>query len=192
MDARTSTEIAVYDVRRQAELEKGERRKKKIREDLNYLAVHRLDLLKAGAYSPEALVSEENKLRSELSLLQENEVHSDEEMKKALEDLEKLSELVNNLDVVYKNATPSEKEAIIKEMFSELKVNGETLEYQCTRGFQPLAHHFVALGDLERDIPRIWDRLLDILTHLNTQGQLPDLKSLFGCSDNHTENGSSP
>lgn len=147
-DARTSTEIAVYDVRRQEELEKGERKKKEIREKLNYLAVHRLDLLKAGAYSPEALVSEENKLRSELSLLQEKEVLSDEEMRKTLKDLEKLSELVNNLDVIYKNATPREKETIIKEIFSELKVNGETLEYQCTRGFQPLAHHFIALGDL--------------------------------------------
>lgn len=155
LDARTSTEIALFDVKRQNELEKGERKKKKIREDLNYLAVHRLDLLKAGAYTPESLVGEENKLYSELSILQEAEVVSDTVMKDALRDIVRLSELVNNLDVIYKNATPHEKETIIKEIFSELTLNGETLQYQCTRGFQPLAHHFSAFCDLTGNRTRI-------------------------------------
>ena len=147
LDARTSTEIAIFDVKRQDELEKSERRKKKIREDLGYLAAHRLDLLRAGAYTPEALVSEENKLHSELSILQDAEVISDTAMRDTLRDLVTLSELVNNLDVIYKNATPHQKEAILKEMFSELTINEETLQYQCTRGFQPLAHHLTAFGD---------------------------------------------
>ena len=147
LDARTGTEIALLDARRQDEIEKGERKKKTIREGLAYLNAHRLNLLKSNAYTPEGIVSEENKLMFELSLIQEAEVVSDVAMRDTVRDIVKLSELIKNLYIVYENATPQEKEAIIKELFSELTISGEVLEYQCTRGFQPLAHRFNALCD---------------------------------------------
>ncbi len=34
--------------------------------------------------------------------------------------------------------------------------------------------------DQQQAIPRTWDRILDTLTALNTQGLLPDLSSLSG------------
>ena len=148
LDARTGTEIALLDARRQSELEKGEHKKKKIREDLTYLNAHRLDLLKSGAYTPEGIVAEESKLNFELSSLQEAERVSDVAMRDTVRDVVKLSELIKNLYLLYENATPYEKEAIIKELFSELTINGETLQYQCTRGFQPLAHRFISICDL--------------------------------------------
>ena len=133
--------------RRQSELEKDERRKRKIREDLNYLSVHRLDLLKAGAYAPEGIVAKESELNFELTSLQESERISDTTMKEVVKEIIKLSELLKNIYFYYKNATPHEKENIIKGIFSELTINGETLSYQCKKGFQPLINRFVAFYD---------------------------------------------
>jgi hypothetical protein len=36
-------------------------------------------------------------------------------------------------------------------------------------------------GDPHRDIPRTWDRLFDILTAVNTRGELPMLVQIDGC-----------
>ena len=47
---------------------------------------------------------------------------------------------------------------------------------------------FRQVYDPERNIPRTRDRLLDILTKLNTAGQLPDLPPIFGSQRKHTEN----
>jgi hypothetical protein len=51
----------------------------------------------------------------------------------------------------YQNANPQEKEAITREVFSELTLQEETLDYKCTRGFQPLASRFVSQGG-----PKTW------------------------------------
>ena len=147
LNARTGTEIALLETRRLNKLETNERRKKKIREDLAYLNTSRLDLLKTGAYTPEAIVAEYTKLNFELTSLQEEEKVSDVAIQETVKDVIKLSELIKNLYIHYENATPHEKEAIIKELFSELTINGNTLQYQCTRGFQPLAHRFIAPYD---------------------------------------------
>ena len=147
LDARTGTEIALLETKRFNKLEVGERRKKKIREDLAYLNANRLDLLKTGVYTPEAMVAEDTKLNFELSAIQEEEKVSDVAMRETVKQVVKLSELIKNLYLLYENATPHEKEAIIKELFSELTINGEVLEYQCQKGFQPLANRFVVSSD---------------------------------------------
>ena len=41
-------------------------------------------------------------------------------------------------------------------------------------------------SDLQRDIPRTWDKILDTLAALNAQGNLPDLSAVTGfqhCDD---------
>ncbi len=151
LDARTSTEIGLLEARRLNELETNERKKKKIREDLAYLNTNRISLLKTGVFTPEAMVEEERKLNLELSALQQYETSSDLAIRETVKAVVKLSELIKNLYLLYENANPHEKESIIKELFSELTINGEVLEYQCKKGLQPLANRFVAICD-----PIVW------------------------------------
>jgi DNA invertase Pin-like site-specific DNA recombinase len=143
VDARASTDIALLDLKRMKQLEVGERRKKKIREDLAYLNANRLTLLKTGAYTPEKLASEETFLNIELNSLCEEEQVSDISMTETVNEVVKLSELLKNLHFYYVNALPREKEEIIREIFSELTINEDTLKYKCKNGFKALESRFV-------------------------------------------------
>jgi DNA invertase Pin-like site-specific DNA recombinase len=147
IDARTSTQIALVETKRLNVIETNDRKKKAIRESLAYLNAHRLDLLKAGAYTPEQIVAEEARLRSELSALQETESISDEAMRETVNDVIKLSELLKEGAVYYSLANPKEKEAIIRIIFSELLIVGNTLQYKCKNGFKAFENRFVSLGD---------------------------------------------
>lgn len=151
LDAQASTDIALLEGQRLSELEANERKKKRIREDLAYLNANRLTLLKTGAYTPQMIVAEEASLRLELSSLEDLENASDVAMREAVRDTMKLSELLRDVHFYYHNANPQEKEEITREIFSELTLQGETLDYQCTRGFQPLASRFVSEGG-----PKTW------------------------------------
>jgi site-specific DNA recombinase len=151
LDAQASTDIALLEAKRLQELEANERKKKRIREDLAYLNANRLTLLKTGAYTPETIVAEETRLSLELSTLENLEKASDVAMQETVRDVVKLSELLRDVYFYYQNANPQEKEAITREIFSELTVLGETLDYKCTRGFQPLASRFVSQGG-----PKTW------------------------------------
>lgn len=151
LDAQASTDIALLEAKRLQEIEGNERKKKRIREDLAYLNANRLTLLKTGAYTPEMIVAEEARLGLELSALEDLEKASDVAMQETARDAVKLSELLRDVYFYYQNANPQEKEAIIREIFSELTLQGETLDYKCTRGFQPLASRFVSQGG-----PKTW------------------------------------
>ncbi len=62
-------------------------------------------------------------------------------------DIVKLSELLKNVCLYYDFAKPTEKEAIIKLIFSELTIIEDTLEYKCKRGFQALENRFISVCD---------------------------------------------
>jgi DNA invertase Pin-like site-specific DNA recombinase len=151
LDAEASTESALVESKRLGEREANARKKKRIREDLAYLNANRLTLLKTGAYTPEVIVAEEARLALELSSLENLESASDVEIQETVRDTAKLSELLEDVYFYYQIATPQEKEDITREIFSELTLQGETLEYKCTRGFQPLASRFVSQGG-----PKAW------------------------------------
>jgi hypothetical protein len=158
LDAQASVEDAHFETERQAKEEANERKKKRIREDLAYLNANRLTLLKTGAYTPEMMAAEEARLNLELSSLQELGGANDVSMQEAVKGAAKLSELLGSVHFYYKKANPLEKERIAREIFSELTLRGETLNYQCTRGFQPLANRFVFQGG-----PRAW--LSELVAH---------------------------
>lgn len=151
LDAEAGTESALVESKRLGEREASERKKKRIREDLAYLDANRLTLLKTGAYTPEMIVAEEARLGLELSSLENLEGASGVEIQETARDAAKLSELLEDVYFYYQNANPQEKEAITREIFSELTVQGETLDYKCTRGVQPLASRFVSQGG-----PKTW------------------------------------
>ena len=150
IDARMGTDIALLEAKRLSKLDDGERRKKKIREDLAYLNANRLVLLKSGAYTPEMIVAEDTKLNFQLTELCNEEVVSDISIRETVKEAIKLSELIKRVYLYYENALPYEKEEIIKAIFSELTLNENTLEYQCKKGFQPLSHRFIHISALER------------------------------------------
>ncbi len=147
MDARTGTDIALFEEKRRKELDQVERKKKKIREDLAYIRSNKLSLLKTGVYSPEGLMEEETKLNSELTILQNQEQSSDIAMHETMKEIQKLSELVKNVIPYYKFANPHEKEKIIRVIFSELSISQNTLNYKCKKGFECFENRFVALCD---------------------------------------------
>jgi site-specific DNA recombinase len=146
LDAHTGTEIAILESKRLDKLEDADRRKKKIREDLAYLNANRLTLLKTGAYTPEGIAAEETRLNFELSSLQTAGQASDVAIRETVKDVVKLSELLKNVAIYYQIAKPDEKDAIIKEIFSELTLDGKALDYQCKKGFEPLSSRFAPMS----------------------------------------------
>ena len=148
LDASTTTDIALFDLKRQDRLEAGERRKKRIREDLHYLQANRLPLLKSGVYTPESFVAEEARLNTELHALNVEEEVSDVSMAETAKDVRTISELVKSRRTVYDFANPSEKDRIIRSLFSELTLTENTLQYKCKNGLAALECRFIASGDL--------------------------------------------
>ncbi|MEN9582082.1 MAG: hypothetical protein RL641_36 [Candidatus Parcubacteria bacterium] len=153
MDARTSTDIALLEEKRQKSLDQVERKKKKIREDLAYIRSNKLSLLKTGVYTPEALVIEETKLSEELFGLQSEEQASDIAMHETMKEVQKLSELVKNVAPYYEFAKPHEKEKIVRVIFSELYISQNTLSFKCTKGFECFENRLNAV--CEPILPRV-------------------------------------
>jgi site-specific DNA recombinase len=147
IDARTATDVSLLEEKRHREFEHYDARKKKIREDLRYLHTNKLTLLKARIYTPDTYLEEESRLNAELASLQDAEQTSDVAMHEVVKDLVKLSELLKDGYTYYSFADSREKEQIIKVIFSELSVSGDTLKYKCKNGFQALESRFVAVGD---------------------------------------------
>jgi site-specific DNA recombinase len=159
LEASESTDIAIFEVKRHKELELNEIKKKKIREDLAYLVSNKLALLKTGAYTPESIATEERNLNNQLYKLQENEHASDVSMQETIKEIMKLSELVKTVYSYYQSGDSCEKEAIIKIIFSELRLDETGLKYKVKKEFQALQSRFLAPCDLTG-----W--LSELLTHL--------------------------
>jgi site-specific DNA recombinase len=147
MDARAGTDIALLEEKRQKELDKVERKKKKVREDLAYIRSNKLTLLKTGVYTPEGLIEEEEKLNDELSELQNIEQASDVAMHETMKEVQKLSELIKNVAIYYQFAKPHEKEQIVRVIFSELYISQDTLQFKVKKGFEAFENRFLAVCD---------------------------------------------
>jgi len=146
LDSAASNDVSHFEEKRLARIEADCRRQKKIREDLAYLRANKLNLLKSGVYTPELLVVEEANLNAELITLQNGKLVSDPPMQAVVESTLKLSELLRNGSAYYRNAKSPEKEQIIRVVFSELNISGNTLEYKSKNGFQALQNRFLATG----------------------------------------------
>jgi site-specific DNA recombinase len=138
----TKSDVSVFEKKRLKELEEYERRKKKVIEDLAYLRGNKLSLLKAGVYSPESFIEQENKLDAELATIQDAERISQASMNKAVKNLVGLSELLKDGSNCYSFADSLKKERIAHTIFSELSISGNILIYQCKNGFKALQSRF--------------------------------------------------
>lgn len=159
LDARTSTGISLLEEKRHKEFEKIDRQKKRAREDLAYIRSNRLTLLKTGVYTPEGLIEEETKLKSELDQLLESEQVSETAMAELVKDIVTLSELIKNAIPIYDFANPHEKEHIVRTIFSELYIAQDVAEYKVKKGFETFDNRKSALCDpTENRTPISWMR----------------------------------
>ena len=147
LDAITATDVSIFEEKRLKKIEQSDRRKKKIREDLTYLRTNKLELLKSRVYTPEMLLQEETRLNTDLNSIQDEEIISDLSMQAVMEDLLKLSELLENGSICYLDAKSAEKEQIVRIIFSELFVSGNTLRYKCKKGFTALENRSFLVCD---------------------------------------------
>jgi site-specific DNA recombinase len=135
-EATQSTDIAVFENKRQAQLEINANKRKKIREDLSYININRLSLLRTGAYTPETLVAEETSLNSQLQILQMEESVSDVSMRQTMKDIVRLSELLENVYSCYETGDSYQKEEIVRIIFSELLLSENGFQYKCKKEFE--------------------------------------------------------
>lgn len=129
-EARTTTEIALLDIKRSKTLDKIDSKKKRIREEISYLENDRISLLRHEVYTPEDYSKKLNELRAELGDLQTREQVSDEAMASLVDDVVKLSELIKNVIPIYDFATPHEKEDITRILISELYVDQNSVDFE--------------------------------------------------------------
>ena len=142
LNARTQTDIALLEKKRNTEIDQIERKKRKVREDLNYLRSNKLALLRTGVYTVETYMEEEFSLDKELSVLQTHEQASDASMHEVIQDVTELSELLKDLYLTYKKGNSNEKEEILRKLFSELYFSENTFTCKWKNGLQLLENRF--------------------------------------------------
>jgi DNA invertase Pin-like site-specific DNA recombinase len=98
-----------------------------------------------------------------------------------LDRLEKFLELAGTAGLSYGVAFPEEKREMVKMATSNRLVSSKNVVLEPSLAFQPLLNRSQNdCCDLQRDIPRTWDKILDTLAALNAQGNLPDLSAVTG------------
>jgi len=111
----------------------------------------------------------------------------------SVDNLKNFLELAGSAWLSHEHAQPEERREMVALFTSNRQVIGKNVELKPSLPFAVIANRYENIcSDQQRDIPRTWDRILDILASLNTQGELPDLKRPFGCPDDHTGNGNPP
>ncbi len=151
IDTRIRNEIGTLDRDRSKETNIIQNKKRKLREDLAYLHTNKLSLLKTQAYSTEEYLVEESRINKALGELHAHEESLDVSMHEVIKDVVLLSEMLINAGVYYFLANPSEKAEIIKKVFSEITISGNTLKYKARNGFKVLETKEILLGDR-----RVW------------------------------------
>lgn len=172
IEARASTDIALLEQKRHEHLAENERQKRKVREDLKYLRENKLALLKTGAFDPDGVVKEENRLNGKLMELQQAEQDSDATMTEVMEIVVFLSELLKSAHSSYILAKSPKKEQIVRLVFSELLLSENTLSFRCRNGFQALESRLVSLG-----CPTAW--LSELVNPCELHESVAELKELL-------------
>lgn len=104
--------------------------------------------------------------------------------------LEKFLELAGNAPLSHELASDEEKREMVNILTSNRCVAGKNVELKPSIPFQEIATRFKNSSCAqERAVPRTWDRLLAILSKLNSAGQLPDLPAIFARRDQDTNAG---
>lgn len=94
--------------------------------------------------------------------------------------LEEFLELAGSVWLSHQAALPEEQREMVKILTSNREVAEKKVVLKPSLPFEEIANRPTFFDCApHRDIPRTWDRILGILTSLNTRGELPDLTHLF-------------
>jgi site-specific DNA recombinase len=143
LDNSKNKEVRILETDKMEKIEKDSRRKRKLQEDIEYLRTNKLTLLKTGVYSPESYLDEERKVQEEIDTLEQKKQNNSVSITETIGNVKKLSELIKILKNLYDYGNLYEKEEIIKLLFSELAVIGETLYYKCKNGISVLQSRLI-------------------------------------------------
>lgn len=95
--------------------------------------------------------------------------------------LEIFLELAGSAELSHRLANTEEKGEMLKILTSNRWVSGKKVDLEPSLPFREIAKRFDDENcGQDRDIPRTWDKILDALSRLNMQGDLPDLEKLLG------------
>ncbi len=148
LNAEADTQIKLLQIKRASKDEQAERRKRKLKEDLDYLMENKISLLKNEVYTHESMHQQETKLKNELLNIRLDELVNDFCYEETIKEVIKLSELLNNLIPLVKKANPVEIDKITRLVMSELSIHDNTLKYKCRNGFEALESYSISSGGL--------------------------------------------
>ena len=98
-----------------------------------------------------------------------------------LDRLDKFLELAGTASLSYQLAFPEEKREMVKMATSNRMVRSKNVVLEPSLAFQPIINRFEnTCCDPQQDIPRTWDKILETLTALNSEGLLPNLSVVPG------------
>jgi DNA invertase Pin-like site-specific DNA recombinase len=93
--------------------------------------------------------------------------------------LEKFLELAGSAGLSHAVALPEERRDMVKIFTSNRWVAGKNIDFKPSLPFQEIINRpELTCCDLEQDIPRTWDKIIDTLAALNSEGLLPDLSTI--------------
>jgi hypothetical protein len=136
LESNADIDIRRIEKSRLREIVSIENKKKKIRNDLEYLRSEKTTLLRTGAYTPEEYMAEVSKNERDLDELTNREIISEQAMRETLKDVVRVSELLKNLTLYWDFADEYKKDEILRTIFSELIITEKTLTFKLNSDFQ--------------------------------------------------------
>ena len=140
----TTTDLPELEQKRTEYLASIDRQKRKIKEDITYLQQNKLNLLRTGVYTPESYLESEQELNEQYVQLEQQEQTTNPSILEVVQKVIELSELLKNLMVYDFIANPTEKDEIIRYIFSELYFSEYSLQFKCKNGFEALEQRLVS------------------------------------------------
>ncbi|MBU6400340.1 MAG: recombinase family protein, partial [Verrucomicrobia bacterium] len=166
---------ATWATQRESEMNTLALRKSQLRDRLNRLTDAFID----GTVEKPLFEERKAALLMERQGLEEQVARLRQEEQAGPDRLTEFLELAGTASLLYEMAIPDEKRDLLKIVTLNRTVDGKNLEITLSIPFWEVANRqSVTDGSPCRDIPRTWDRLLDILAKLNTLGQLPVFYSM--------------
>lgn len=147
IEACLDRDIPNLEAKRKRAAESHNRQTSRLHDDLNYLRENRLTLLKTGAYTPEALVAEEQKLLSDIGKLEASHMTTGEEIRQKWQEVASVSELLKTLVLRFEIADTRQKDQIARLVCSELFLSQDTLEFKPQSEFAMFFGRKFPIGD---------------------------------------------
>lgn len=139
------------------------------------------DALLDGTIDKELFQEKKSRLLGEQKSLEEKMADSARKSRSSPERIAQFLELVGNASLSHKLALHEEKREMLRILTSNRFAFGKQLAVEPSLPFREIANRpHPPKWSQHPDIPRTWDRIIDILAKLTIRGELPDLAAVPG------------